>query len=333
MSGAGRRDVSEIRLGIGVMGCADVAWRVMLPAMVESAAVRAVTVASRDPNKAARFAERFSCAAVVGYEALLERADVEAVYIPLPTGLHEEWVTKSLMAGKHVLVEKSLAMDYQSAQSICRLAHEKGLLLMENFMFSHHAQHKQVEDFIRNGSLGEVRMLRSTFGFPPLPADNIRYSRQLGGGALLDAGAYVVKASTLFLGDGLRLLGAHLKIDRRFGVDVQGSAMLKNANGQVAQIAFGFDHYYQCRYELLGAGGKLTVDRAFTAPPHFRPTIRLEQQDHEQTYTVRADNQAANIISFFAATIKAKGDFAVHRREILEQARLLDLIRKEAVVD
>lgn len=315
------------------MGCADVAWRVMLPAMAKSESVRAVAVASRDSGKAARFAERFSCEAVVGYEALLERDDVEAVYIPLPTGLHEEWVTRALAAGKHVLAEKSLAMDYQSAQSMCGLAEERGLLLMENFMFPHHAQHQQVKDLIRSGSLGEIRMLRSTFGFPPLPAGNFRYSRQLGGGALLDAGAYVLKASTLFLGSGLTLLSAHLKMDSRSGVEVRGSAMLRNAQGQIAQIAFGFDLYYQCRYELLGATGRLVVERAFTAPPLFRPTIRLEQQDHEQTFTARADNQAANMLSFFAAAVAEKGDYSVHRREVLEQARLLDTVRKEATVD
>jgi dTDP-3,4-didehydro-2,6-dideoxy-alpha-D-glucose 3-reductase len=315
------------------MGCADVAWRVMFPAMAESESVRGVAVASRDPGKAARFAERFSCSAVVGYEVLLERDDVEAVYIPLPTGLHKEWVTRALTAGKHVLAEKSLTMDYQSAQSMCGLAEERGVLLMENFMFPHHAQHQQVNDLISSGSIGEIRMLRSTFGFPPLPADNFRYSRQLGGGALLDAGAYVVKASTLFLGSDLSLLGAHLKMDSRSGVEVRGSAMLKNGLGQVAQIAFGFDHYYQCRYELLGTAGRLVVERAFTAPPHLRPTIRLQQQGHEQTFAARADNQAANMLSYFAATIAAKGDFAEHRREILEQARLLDMVRKEATVD
>jgi NDP-hexose-3-ketoreductase len=315
------------------MGCADVAWRVMLPAMAESASVRAVAVASRDPGKAARFAERFSCEAVVGYEALLERDDVEAVYIPLPTGLHEEWVTRTLRAGKHVLVEKSLAMDYESAQSMCGLAEEEGLLLMENFMFPHHAQHQQVNGLVGNGSLGEIRMLRSTFGFPPLPADNFRYRRQLGGGALLDAGAYVVKAASLFLGSELKLLGAHLHTDNRAGVEVHGSAMFSNAKGQVAQIGFGFDHYYQCRYELLGAAGRLVAERAFTAPPFFRPTIRLQQQDHEQIFAARADNQAANMLSCFAAAIAARGDFAEHRREMLGQARLLDLIRKGATID
>jgi NDP-hexose-3-ketoreductase len=315
------------------MGCADVARRLMLPAMAESALVRPVAVASRDAAKAARFAERFHCDAVFGYEGLLDRDDVEAIYIPLPTGLHEEWVTRALRAGKHVLVEKSFATDYESAQSMCGLAEEKGLLVMENYLFPHHAQHGLVNDLIKSGSLGEIRMLRSTFGFPPLPADNFRYSPQLGGGALLDAGAYVLKASSLFLGNDLTLLGAHLKMDSNSGVDVHGSAMLKNGLGQVAQVAFGFDHYYQCCYEILGANGKLTAERAFTAPPHLRTTVRLERQDCEQRFTVRADNQAANMLSFFATTISGRGDFSTQRREVLQQARLLDMVRKGARID
>ena len=322
---AGRE--STTALGMGVMGCADVARRVMLPAMAECASVRAVAVASRHADKAAEFAAQFGCAAVVGYEALLDRDDVEAIYMPLPTGLHEHWVAKVLMAGKHALVEKSLAMDYASARSMCALAEEKRLLLLENFLFPHHAQHQLVNRLVKDGSLGEIRMIRGTFGFPPLPADNFRYSRRLGGGALLDAGAYVLKAASLFLGSDLTLLGAHLRIDGRSGVEVGGTALLGNGSGQVAQVAFGFDHYYQCCYELLGANGKLVAERAFTAPPQLRTTIRLEQQDYEQTYTVRADNQAANMLTFFAATVSGGSDFSSHRQEVLQQARLLDMVR------
>ncbi len=186
-------------LRMGVMGCANIAWRAMIPAMIACKEIHLVAIASRTREKAQKFADQFNCDAIVGYEHLLGRDDIDAVYMPLPTGLHDEWVAKTLEAGKHILVEKSFAENYASARSMVSLAQEKNLLVMENFLFPHHAQHAWVSDLIARGELGEIQLLRSTFGFPPLPRDNFRYNKALGGGALLDAGAYVVKAATLFL--------------------------------------------------------------------------------------------------------------------------------------
>jgi predicted dehydrogenase len=229
------------------------------------------------------------------------------------------------------LVEKSFARDYQSARSLCALAREKKRLVMENFPFPLHAQHGRVNDLLSRGAIGELRLLRSTFGFPPLSPGNFRYDRELGGGALLDAGAYVLKVSTLFMGWNLTLLGAALRYDATRRVDVGGSAMLRNTCGLVAQVAFGFDHYYQCCYELLGAKGRIVVGRAFTAPPGFAPSIRLEQQDLKQTFLVPPDNQYLNMVSFFAAEVAGNRNFAAHWDGLEQQAKLLDMVQKEAL--
>ncbi len=248
--------------------------------------------------------------------------------MPLPTGLHHEWVIKTLEAGKHILVEKSFAQSYKSARTLVDLAQAKELLILENFLFPHHSQHRWVTELIARGKLGEIQLLRSTFGFPPLSKDDFRYNRDLGGGALLDAGAYVVKAATLFLGDDLTLLGAALKYDDEHRVDFYGDAMFKNPNGQVAQVSFGFNYYYQCHYELLGSKGKLIVDRAFTPPPGFRPVARLEYQDREQKFTLPSDNHYVNMLRFFASTVRYKQDFSTHWNALLRQAKLLGMIRE-----
>jgi NDP-hexose-3-ketoreductase len=93
------------RLRMGVMGCADIAWRRTLPAMLSDAAVQIVAIASRDRRRAAEFTDRFGGIPLEGYDSLLERDDVDAVYIPLPALLHAEWIERTLEAGKHVLVE------------------------------------------------------------------------------------------------------------------------------------------------------------------------------------------------------------------------------------
>jgi NDP-hexose-3-ketoreductase len=315
-------------LKMGAIGCGAFARRAMLPGMVDCPDVDLVAVASRAEDKAREFAGLFHCEPVVGYSELLERDDIEAVYMPLPTGLHEEWVVKALEAGKHVLVEKSFAETRESAERMLEPARRKGLLVLENFLFPRHAQYAWVKDALARGEIGETLLFRSTFAFPHLSRDNIRYNRQLGGGALLDIGTYGLKASQLFLGDDLELLGAALRYDPEAGVDVSGDVMLRNPAGVVAQFSFGFGCFYQCNYELLGTEGKLTLDRAYSPPPGFRPHAILERQDFRQEITLPADNHYVNMCAYFAQAVRAGDDFDRLHGEMLRQAGYLEAIRK-----
>lgn len=315
---------------VGVLGCASIAWRRTMPAMAEAAGIVLSAVASRDPARARTFAERFGCAAVDGYRALLERSDVDAVYIPLPTGLHADWVGQALAAGKHVLVEKPLTVSFHQAQALVEQAGCAGLWLMENFTFLHHAQHRAVQKIIADGRIGEPRVFTASFGIPPLPPGNVRYRPELGGGALLDVGVYPIRAAQLLLGTDLEVVGAVLREDSGTGVDVAGGALLATGAGATAQLSFGFSHSYRSRYEVWGSSGHLSVDRAFTPGPQWRPVIRIESQDHAEEVTLPADHQFRNIAECFARSILAQADFAPQSQAILSQARLVAAVAGRA---
>ncbi|MBI5307347.1 MAG: Gfo/Idh/MocA family oxidoreductase [Planctomycetes bacterium] len=315
------------KINIGVIGCANVAERCMLPAIKAANEFELIAVASRNREKAANLAAKFSCEAIEGYADILNRDDIDAVYVPLPTGLHEEWLIKALRKGKHVLSEKSLTTDYASAKKVIDEAEIRQLLVMEDFMFPYHRQHAFVKKLLLDGEIGDVYFFKSSFGFPPRGKDDIRYDRKLGGGALLDAGAYVVKATQMFLGRDLTLLGAFLKYDGRLDVDIYGGAMFTNNKDQISHVSFSFDNYYQCSYEIWGSKGKITADRAFTPPPNFAPTIVLEKQDHRQEFVIAPDNHFVNILKEFHRAIR-ENDFRRHWDEALTQAKLLDQIRE-----
>jgi predicted dehydrogenase len=308
------------------MGCSSFAQRSMIPALQECADTELVCVASRMQEKACEVGAQFDCDTVAGYSALLERDDLDVIYMPLPTGLHEEWCTKVLEEGKHLLVEKSFAMDLASAERMLAVAKKNNCLIFENFQFQTHSQWAKIKEYMNSGKLGEVHLVRSTFGFPPLPKDNFRWNKELGGGALLDAGAYMCKVSQLLLGTGLEVLGASLQMDEETGVDRYGEAMFRNASGQVAQVAFGFDYFYQCRVELLGTKGKLSTNRVFTAPPGFEPVLTVEKLDGTEEIKLPADNHYVNMWRWVASEIHA-GDFSSHWNILFDQARLLEQIR------
>jgi predicted dehydrogenase len=313
------------KLKIGVLGCANIAKRSVIPAIKKVDGVELVAVASRSRDKANEFAELFNCEAIEGYQNLIDREDIDAIYMPLPPGLHEEWVIKALSAGKHLLVEKSLAINYKSAIKMVALAKKKALLLMESFMFLYHGQHQYVKELIANNAIGEIRALKSSFGFPPLKEDNYRYDKDLGGGALLDAGVYTLRASQLFLGDNLKVCASSLNINKD-GVDIYGGAFLKGENNLFSEVAFGFDNFYQCNYEIWGSKGKIVAHKAFTPGTEQEPLITIERDSGIEEIRFRAEDQFKNLLKEFNRCIKSD-DYNPKYNEILTQSRLLKEVR------
>lgn len=316
------------KIKIGVLGCANIAAKSMIPAILSSNLYELVAVCSRTKEKAETLANQFQCEAIEGYENIINRKDIEALYIPLPTGLHKEWVIKALLTNKHVLVEKSLAVNYNEAKEMVYTAQDRQLLIMENFMFQYHNQHQLVKQLISDGKIGELRCFRSSFGFPPLDKNNFRYSKQLGGGALLDAGAYTIKASQLFLGENLTVKSAVLnRLNNE--VDIYGGALLVNPQGVFSEIAFGFDNFYQCNYEVWGSKGKIIAHKSFTPAPHHQPLISFEQQDNKVEYFANAENHFVSILKEFYSAME-QNNFYPKYEEILSQSRLIDEIQQKA---
>lgn len=312
---------------IGVMGCAAIAERSMIPAIKSLPDhFELVAVASRTKEKAEKLSSFFHCEGLVGYDKLLDRKDIDALYLPLPSGLLHEWIPKSLKAGKHVYAEKSIALTQTICEDMISEAKKSNVALMEGFMFQYHSQHVLIKKLIEEGAIGELRNFSASFGFPPLSEDNFRYNEKLGGGALFDAGAYPVRATYFLLGDQMKVTGASLKRIGTSGAALYGSAYFHGPDGIGASISFGFDNYYQCNYTFWGSAGKLTADRAFTPRPDFKPQLFLENNEGNKIIEAEADNHFEKaLIEFFSAindpTIREK-----HYSEIHQQSAALGLI-------
>ncbi len=307
------------RIKIGVLGCASIAERMMIPAIINSPYFQLEVVASRTKEKGEYFSKKFNCKYVVGYENLLN-LEIDAVYIPLPTGMHFEWIIKALETGMHIIAEKSIATNFSEVHSIVDLARAKKLCIQENFMFQYHSQ----IDFVKCKlvEIGETKLFRSSFGFPKFSDKaNFRYNKNLGGGALLDAGAYTIKASQLFLGLDQKVEYAYLNFEGN-EVDFQGSVILRNNDNIISQLAFGFDNFYQNKVEIWGKLGKITMNRAYTAGPGFKPTILLEKQGVNTEYQLPADNHFIKSLEVFAKAINEK-HFA-ENKYLLNQSRLIN---------
>lgn len=318
------------RLRMGVVGCADIAWRRTLPAMTSHPAIDVTMIASRSMRRASEFTDKFGGRPVQGYEHLADSDDVDAVYIPLPLQLHAEWIERCLANGKHVLVEKPMTHSYAETVRLTDLAKARGLVLMENYMFLHHSQHSEVRKLIADGVIGELRGFSSAFTIPPKPEGDIRYQRSVGGGAFLDFGGYPVRAALHFLSDDLDVVGAVFRRDADLDVVTSGQILLCTRQGVGAQLTFGMEHSYRNTYSLSGSLGRMTLDRVFTPPDTHRPYLRLEWQDRREELTLAADHQFANVVDSFV-TATEKGDLERPDRDgSLRQAALIERIQEAA---
>ncbi|TDV47960.1 Gfo/Idh/MocA family protein [Actinophytocola oryzae] len=284
-------------LRVGVLGCADIALRRIGPALAALPETTVAAVAGRSPGRAAEFARAFDCAAT-DYSGLLARDDVDAVYLPLPPGLHFTWTRAALLAGKHVLVEKPLTPTSAEARELADLALARGLVLRENFMFLHHRQHHVVRQAVRDGVLGAVRSLSAEFSIPPRPDGDIRYDPALAGGALVDLGGYPIRLAQYLLGDGLTVLGAELTTDPDRGVDLRGVVTLAG-DGVTADLRFHLGGAYTNEYTVAGDRRSVHVARAFTPPADFEPELRLS--DGERLVAPAQDQVLAAVAAFASA--------------------------------
>lgn len=313
---------------IGVLGCAKIARRSVIPAIKALPdEFQLVAVASRCEHKAIEFSREFQCEAVVGYDEIVKRDDIDALYIPLPSGLHYEWIRKAICAGKHVYAEKSFASTAAETRSLLAYAENAGISLMEGYMFLYHKQHAAVNELINNGEIGELRHFHGCFSFPPLPADDFRYDEVVGGGVLLDAAGYPLRAAHYFCGHSLVVQAATVFRDPTAGTSLWGSAFLADGRGLGASISFGFDNSYQCRYEIYGSKAKIALARAYTPGPSFAPIITLENAHGLKMIEVEPDNHFVGALREFRKTLLNPGKREQHYRDILIQSEALEDIK------
>ncbi|MFK7782979.1 Gfo/Idh/MocA family protein [Psychroserpens sp.] len=321
------------KIRIGILGSSNIAKKAIIPTLVSLDHIfEIVGIASRDISKIKDLTKTLNVEAFQGYDAILDKTFVDAIYIPLPNALHFEFVEKALKNGIHVLVEKSLGCNLSEVTKLVSLARNNRLVLMENFQFRFHSQLKFLIDKLKSKEIGDIRAIKASFGFPPFSdLDNIRYKKELGGGALLDAGAYTAKISQIILGFGLSVEAASLNKTPKDEVDIWGGAFLKQKeNGLFSSLAFGFNNYYQCGVEIWCSEGKISTNRLFTAPPGYKPLFEIETPQDKQTIELQSDNHFVNMLTHFYDCIYDEELKEMENQQNLDQARIIEGIKNKA---
>jgi xylose dehydrogenase (NAD/NADP) len=318
MKGAAVGSNTPVRLGI--IGTGGILAR-FLPGAQRSTAIDVAAVASRDGERARSYAADHGIRkAHDSYDALLADPEVEAVYIPLPNAMHHPWTMRSLAAGKHVICEKPYSTIAAEVDEAHDLADANGLVLTEGFMWRHspHAL-RFMEELPR---IGELRTIRSTFSFQIESEEDIRLSRDLAGGSLMDVGTYCVSASRLIAGrEPLAALG--IAWPAPSGVDDRFSGILDFGDGIVATLTSGFRSEHSSM-EAIGSKGSLYLDDPFQG--HATTLIAT---DGFQEEIARVDPYELELDDF-AAAIRGEHPVRLGRTDMLGQARALAALYESA---
>ena len=264
----------------GILSTAKIAREHVIPALMDAENGIVTAVASRDASRAKALAERLGAPHAFGsYEELLASDAVDGVYVPLPTSEHVEWAVKAADAGKHVLVEKPLALKAEDIRQVIAARDRNRVLVCEAFMVAYHPQWLKVRDLIAEGAIGRLRHVQGAFTYHNVDPANMRNRPELGGGGLFDIGVYPTVATRIATAAEPRRIAARIERDKTFGTDIYS---MVNADFGDFDLSFYISTQMAARQLMVfhGDQGWIEVETPFNARIYGDDRITLHDRNH-----------------------------------------------------
>ena len=320
-------DASPLR--IGTLGAARIAPMALIRPAREVAGVEVRAVAARDAERARRFAGKHGIPSVhARYEDLLADPEIDAVYNPLPNGLHGEWTIRALEAGKHVLCEKPLASNADEAERMAEAAQKSGRVLAEAFHWRHHPLAARMLEVVRR-ELGEVRHLEGRLCIPlPFPKD-IRYRLDLAGGATMDTGCYAINF-VRHLAEAEPTVDWATAAESSPGVDRRMEAGLRFADGRTGRILCSLWGWplLSLGIRAVGSEGELRVFNPIA--PHFYHRLTIQRGGRRTTETVKGDATYTHQLRAFADWVRGGPPMVSDPADGIANMRVIDAVYEAA---
>lgn len=270
-------------LRIGILGAARIAPMAVIRPARGNPEVQVNAIAARDPERARKFARKHGIGKVHdSYDALIADPDVDAIYNPLPNGLHGRWTIAALEAGKHVLCEKPFTANADEARAVAAVAARADRVVMEAFHYRYHPFTERTLAIIESGELGEIRHVETHMCIPLLLRNDIRWDLSLAGGTLMDVGCYALHQLRTYAGAEPEITGARVKLFRP-GVDRWARADARFADGRTGRIlvSMASTRLLDISARVVGTAGTLKVVRQTT--PQYLGSLTVEADGAKRT--------------------------------------------------
>ena len=326
----------------GVLGCSGIGKSRTIPGLLACENAELYAIAGRNEEKLKAYAEPFAPKKLyTDYQALLDDENVDAVYLPLPNGIHMEWVKKAAAAGKYILCEKPMALTEEQVREMFAAAKEHGVLLEEAYAYRHAQLVQKVKEIVDSGAIGRIRYLESKHSTFDTNRSGIRYQKGNGGGAVYDVTCYNVSLASYLFGKDPEDMSVYCGFDKETGVDVSDAVMLRYEEGVTAMLYAGLDAYRRGCYSILGETGRIDVDHKFNSSGvcHIRVSTGARPQGAEYVdettteYTIWVDDNYKKEIELFSDAVLNGSALTVSEEESLRTARVCDAIRRAGGID
>jgi predicted dehydrogenase len=315
---------------IGVLGAARIAPTALIKPAKANPDVVVAAVAARDVGRARAFAAKHGIARVHdSYEALLADPDLDAVYNPLPNGLHGRWTRAALAAGKHVLCEKPFTANAAEAREIAELAAKSDRVVMEAFHYRYHPLALRIEEIIASGELGKLQRVEAALCFPLPRSSDIRYNYSLAGGATMDAGCYAVHMVRTFGGSTPEVISAQPKL-RDPQIDRAMTAEVRFAEGHTGRIRCSMwsSRLLDISAHVVGDQGELHALNPVLPQLYHRLSIRSSTGKRVERFPRRASY--AYQLDAFAAAVLHGEPVKTTPKDAIENMTVVDAIYRAA---
>lgn len=320
------------KISWGVISTANIGMAKVIPAMQKGTYCQVNAIASRSLETAQKAAEKLSIDKAYGsYKDLLADGEIQAVYIPLPNHLHVPWIIECLKAGKHVLCEKPLTMNYADALFLQNeIKKYPGLKVMEAFMYRHHPQIIHTKKMITEGKIGPVRNMHAVFNYFNVNPDNIRNKADIGGGGLLDIGCYCISITRFFFGSEPLRVSGFVEYDPVMKIDRLASGLLEFDNGSATfscstQMA---DHQYAV---VFGPKGKIELTNPFTPQANEKTSVTCTMDsDNIEKIEFEAVDQYTLQGDLFSKALLEENDIPTPLEDALANMKVIDAVFESA---
>ena len=282
----------------GILSTASIGTEHVIPAMIKGEHCDVQAIASRNKDAAEKVAERFGIPGAYGsYEELLMDPEIDAVYIPLPNHLHVPWSIKALQAGKHVLVEKPIALSSEEARRLLdESVKHPDLKVMEAFMYRHHPQWLKAKELVESGIIGSLKTIQSSFSFFEDDPESIVNKKEFGGGSLMDIGCYPISLSRFLFNAEPKKVYANIEVHPEFKTDTTATAILEFEHGTSAFFSSTLMPDMQ-QVEVFGTEGSIKFEVPFNPVADKPAKIWLSHGDRKEEiifdscdqYTIQGD--------------------------------------------
>ncbi|MDP3667447.1 MAG: Gfo/Idh/MocA family oxidoreductase [Sediminibacterium sp.] len=319
--------MTEIK--VVVWGLGPHAIKNILPAVKACSGMELYGVCSRNNDMVSKVTKEYGCSGWNTSFEMLKDDNVDVVYLATPTGLHFNHGREILLASKHFWCEKPLAQSLNQVEGLLDVSQKQNVTVAEGFMYLYHPQFLHLQQILKSGKLGKINNINCRFGIPPLDRPGFRNNPDLGGGAFLDVGSYLISAiSSLLIDSDIDVLFSEIKFSSSLPVDTFGCAVLSIANETYITLEWSTNNSYRNEIDIWGSRGSVSTTRIFSKPYDYVPYFKFSDlHGNENSEMGKSANHFLEMFSSFRDILFDSKKAEKERFMILRRARLMNKIQ------